>query len=133
MKPRRAPSIGFVYVLRNRDGAPLYVGMSRDVTARLKQHSVAPYGDQIADVTVEIVPGLPAAAARELELIAELDPPFNTSGRPEAQDNGSRKCHYFRFCGREAVVVREERLPRGVRRVGVCEEHRLRTYERVAS
>lgn len=68
-----------VYVMRGRDGAPLYIGSTSNLTNRVRQHrNAAPWFADVALVEVESQhDSKPTACLREAELIDTLHPLHN--------------------------------------------------------
>ena len=132
MRPRRAEVVRFVYTLSDSEGRVFYVGLTHDVSNRLKKHSIKPYWPDVADVGVELVFGFAASAARERELIRELSPELNRSDREWEPVSGVR-CRFFRFCGAQATTIRSALyggIGGGSRELPVCDHHSVTAYVR---
>lgn len=71
-----------VYRAYDERGKILYVGVTDCIHARLGQHKAnSPWWPDLHSMKIEVYDERRVAEARELDLITELDPPFNSSGR----------------------------------------------------
>jgi predicted GIY-YIG superfamily endonuclease len=88
---RDAPSAPGVYVLKDTDGRPLYVGKAVNLRRRLRAHfaerrwrAIKPALSRAADAEWQAVGSELEALLREAALIAELQPPVNVqTGSPQ--------------------------------------------------
>jgi predicted GIY-YIG superfamily endonuclease len=88
---RDAPSAPGVYVLKDTDGRPLYVGKAVNLRRRLRTHfaerrwrAIKPALSRAADAEWQAVGSELEALLREAALIAELQPPVNVqTGSPQ--------------------------------------------------
>jgi len=88
---RDAPSAPGVYVLKDPDGRPLYVGKAVNLRRRLRTHfaerrwrAIKPAFSRAADAEWQAVGSELEALLREAALIAELQPPVNVqTGSPQ--------------------------------------------------
>jgi predicted GIY-YIG superfamily endonuclease len=90
---RHAPSVPGVYVLKDGDGAPMYVGKAINIRRRLRTHfaerrwkQIKPEMARVVDAEWTEVGSELEALLREAALIAELRPPINVQVAPPALD-----------------------------------------------
>jgi hypothetical protein len=116
-----------IYVLRDSHGDALYVGISGNVGARLSQHLLKPWGDQVATVELLDVADETDPYAAEQQVIGSEKPRYNQEAPRRKRQDGD--CYFFRFCGSAASTSRRLNYrPKKWKTVGVCEEHRLPSY-----
>lgn len=98
-----------VYKLYGNGNHLLYVGMTRDLRARLKQHKREEYWRDVKSVETEDLPDQESALEREAELIRDLSPALNVVGRKKWPDGptvnaASSKLATCRSCGAMGLV-----------------------------
>jgi predicted GIY-YIG superfamily endonuclease len=82
-----------VYIFRDDEFLPLYVGITCRFGERVSNHKrEKPWWDRVAHVEVQHLATREAARARELELIRELDPPYNIEGKVRTESWGCFQC-----------------------------------------
>lgn len=78
----RLPREGFyVYILRDAEGDPVYVGQTENVWRRIYQHQTLPWFRLVEDVELVPCADLSEARSKERDLIWDLAPLANTNGQ----------------------------------------------------
>lgn len=82
-----------VYILRDADQIPLYVGQSTTSAYRLSQHRRRDWWPQVAHIELRRCSNKEQMDTLERELIVALDPEHNIAHKPEEpKDGGLRRC-----------------------------------------
>lgn len=75
----------YVYRLHDKHGEVIYIGMTANVTARMRHHTsdfINPWARYVDHWTTEEYPDAAAAHDAEIEAIAAECPPFNVNHTP---------------------------------------------------
>lgn len=110
LTPDQALAEWVVYQLRDEFDNALYVGMTGNLRGRMRSHRRrSDIWRLVRHVEVETFTDKEGAALRESNLIFELDPPFNSSGRRtregEVGVGASGRTAKCVDCGAEVVAV----------------------------
>lgn len=92
-----------VYLLRDKDGTVIYVGVTAGLEARLRQHRYKPWWPEVARVDTEFIAGKPRAALRELDLIHEHEPRYNDQGTEVSRERAREQWRRWRE-SRDAIA-----------------------------
>ena len=92
-----------VYILRTEDGTVIYVGVTAQLEARLREHRRKSWWGEVATIDTELIVGKGPASLRELELIHLHEPRYNDQGTETSRERARAQWREWREA-RDAIA-----------------------------